>query len=234
MVEKSELLPRKKLLPLFLDLSSRTVVIFGGGSVGERKARLFSEHARVSVVSRAFTDALLKMENAGVVRLIEADLHEGYEDYLKGAFIAVPATNDIDLNRDLERRAKEMGVLVNSVDGIGDVVVPSIARGEPVTIAISTESPALSKYLRQKLEREVIENCQGMARLLRQIRMDLKMTVPDQRERSRRIWLVISNDEIWRLLEESYEKAYMKAREQVSLNERNSLDACDPSQGLDR
>ncbi len=224
----------KKLLPLFLDLESKTVVVFGGGRIGEHKAKLFSEYAHVSVVSKGFTDGLMQMEKAGTVKLIRADLCEGYDDYLKGAFIAVPATNDIELNRKIERRAEDLGVLVNSVDGIGDIVVPSIIRKEPITIAISTESPALSKYLRLRLEKELTGNFQGMAKLLGRIRDDLKRSVPDQKERSRRIWLVLSNDEIWRLLDESYEKAYIKAREQVSLNERNSLDAGDPSQGLDR
>lgn len=210
----------EKLLPLFLDLGSKMVVIFGGGSVGERKAMLFSKYCRVTVVSKGFTDGLLRMEEAGAVRLvetvIEADLSEGFDDYLKDAFIAVPATSDINLNRRIEARAKDLGVLVNMVDGIGDVVVPSIIRKEPITVAISTESPALSKYLRLKFEKELTANYQGMARLLREIRIDLKRSVPDQRERSRRIWLILSNDEIWRLLDESYEKAYMKAREQVS------------------
>lgn len=210
----------EKLLPLFLDLGSKMVVIFGGGSVGERKAVLFSKYCRVTVVSKGFTDGLLRMKKAGAIRLVEAvieeDLSEGFDDYLKDAFIAVPATSDINLNRRIEARAKDLGVLVNMVDGIGDVVVPSIIRKEPITVAISTESPALSKYLRLKFEKELTANYQGMARLLREIRIDLKRSVPDQRERSRRIWLILSNDEIWRLLDESYEKAYMKAREQVS------------------
>ena len=224
----------KRLLPLFLDLESKKIVIFGGGSIGEHKAKLFSEYALISVVSKCFTDDLIQMETAGGVKLIKADLCEGYDEYLRDAFIAVPATNDIELNKRIERSAEDLGVLVNRVDGIGDIVVPSIIRKEPITIAISTESPALTKYLRQRLEKELSENFQGMAKLLGRIREDLKRSVPDQRERSRRIWLILSNDEIWRLLDESYEKAYMKAREQVSLNERNSLDACDPSQGLDR
>lgn len=224
----------RRLLPLFLDLKSRMVVVFGGGSIGEHKAKLFSEYARVLVISKGFTEGLIQMENAGSVKLIMADLYEGYDAYLRDAFIAVPATNDIELNKRIERKAEDLGVLVNSVDEIGDIVVPSIIRKEPITIAISTESPALSKYLRLRLEKELTENFQGMAKLLGRIREDLKRSVPDQRERSRRIWLILSNDEIWRLLNESYEKAYMKAREQVSLNERNSLDACDPSQGLDR
>lgn len=209
----------KRLLPLFLDLKSKKVVIFGGGSVGEHKARLFSEYAHVLVVSKSFTDGLMRMEKAGAVKLIKADLCESYDHYLEDAFIAVPATNDIELNRKIEEAAENLGVLVNRVDGVGDVVVPSIVQKDPITIAISTESPALSKYLRLRLEKDLSENFQGMARLLGRIREDLKRSVPDQKERSRRIWLVLSNDEIWRLLDESYEKAYMKAREQVSLNE---------------
>ena len=44
---KEELMERESggedhLLPLFLDLSQRLVVIFGGGGVGTRKAELFS------------------------------------------------------------------------------------------------------------------------------------------------------------------------------------------------
>ncbi len=209
----------RRLLPLFLDLKSKRVAIFGGGRIGEHKARLFSGYSQVQVVSKSFTDGLMLMENAGAVKLIKADLCKGYDDYLEGAFIAVPATNDIELNRKIEERANDLGVLVNRVDGVGDIVVPSIIQKDPITIAISTESPALSKYLRLRLEDELTEDFQGMANLLGRIREDLKRAVPDQKERSKRIWLVLSNDEIWRLLDESYEKAYMKAREQVSLNE---------------
>lgn len=215
MAEKSE--DQKRFLPLFLDLRSKIVVVFGGGMVGERKAGLFSKHARVYVVSIGFTDGLLQMEQSGALKLIQADLSEGYDDYLKGAFIVVTATNDPELNREIEQKASGMGILVNKVDGMGDVVVPSIIRKEPIIIAISTESPALSKYLRLRLEKELTGNYQDMARLLRQIRTDLKQSVPDQKERSRRIWRVLEDEDIWRLLDESYEKAYMRAREQVSL-----------------
>ena len=41
----------RSYLPLFIDLSDRKVVIFGGGSVGLRKASLFSDYAHTIVVS---------------------------------------------------------------------------------------------------------------------------------------------------------------------------------------
>ena len=224
----------RQLLPLFLDLGSRSVVIFGGGSVGERKARLFSEFSRVTVVSKSFTEGLLQMERDGSAKLIRADLAQGYREYLEDAFMVIPATSDAELNQSIEIAASKKGILVNKVDGIGDVVVPSLIRKGPIAIAISTKSPALSKYLRQRLENELDENFEGMARLLGQIRKEIKQEVPDQMERSRIIWSILSDREIWKLLDLSYEKAYMRAREQVPQHERDSLDAGDPPQGIDR
>jgi precorrin-2 dehydrogenase/sirohydrochlorin ferrochelatase len=200
------------LLPLSLDLRSRLVVIFGGGMVGERKARLFSGHARVRVVSKDFTQCLQQMADVGGLELIRDDASVSYKRHLKGAFIAVPATSNRELNADIEEKAREMGILVNRVDGSGEVVVPSLIRKDPITIAITTESPALSKYMRQKLERELTENYRDMALLLRQIREDLKLSVPSQKDRSRIIGDILEDEEIWRLLSLSYEKAYMRAR----------------------
>jgi precorrin-2 dehydrogenase/sirohydrochlorin ferrochelatase len=222
----------KLLLPLLLDLRQKQIVIFGGGSVGERKARSFLEYGRVRVVSLDFTSGLLDMKNE--VELVFADLSLDFEKYLAGAFIAVPATNDTELNRTIARVAYRKGILVNEVDGVGDVVVPSIIRKGPITISISTESPALSKYLRLRLEEEITGNYQEMARLLAQIRTELKELVPEQKDRARIIWKILEDDEIWRLIDVSYEKAYMKARSHASQDERDSLDAGNAPQSLHR
>lgn len=225
---------RKQLLPLFVDLRSRSVVIFGGGAVGERKARFFSGCSRVVIVSETFTQGLRFLETDGSVKLIQADLSKGYNEFLEGAFIVVPATSDARINLSIEREANERGILVNKVDGVGDVVVPSLIRRGPIAIAISTESPALSKYLRLRLEDELDENFEGMARLMGQIRKELKEEVSDQIERLSIIRSILSDQEVWRLLDLSYEKAYMRAREHVQHHERDSLDAGDPPQGVDR
>jgi len=81
---------RKRLLPLLLDLEGKLVVIFGGGRVGERKARLFSDYAKVMVVSQEFTPGLMEMKND--LMLVQSNLSHGFEKYLEGAFIVVPAT----------------------------------------------------------------------------------------------------------------------------------------------
>ena len=206
----------RPFLPLFLDLRSKRVVIFGGGSVAERKARLFSGYSKVLLVSRSFTDGLKEMEDEGFVELVQREISsgaEGFDDYLRGAFIVIPATDSSEVNRCLEEKAIQMGALVNRVDGVGDVVVPSIVRKDPVNIAISTlgESPAFTRYMRQKIEVDLTEAHVKMARLLGELRHQLKTTIPDQSVRRKILWEILSDEEIWRLLDESYEKAYKKA-----------------------
>jgi len=227
-VSKSERL----LLPLYLDLKGKLVVIFGGGRVGERKARLFSEYGPVRVVARDFTSDLLAMKEK--LELVESDLNSGFEKHLEGAFIAIPATSDSELNLAIEDEARRRGVLVNRVEGAGDVVVPSLIRKGSIAIAISTENPGLTKYLRLQLEKRLTDNYPEMARLLSQIRPELKEQIPLQEDRARVIWCILEDEEIWRLLSVSYEKAYMRARSHACQNERDSLDAGDAPQGLHR
>jgi len=234
MAKQRDIKPGRQRLPLFLDLTSRLVVIFGGGTVGERKARLFSQYGPVRVLSRKFSIGLLDLaaDRQRQIELVECDLSDGFCKYLQGAFMAIPATSDSRLNCAIEEEAVAQGILVNRVDGIGDVVVPSILQRGSIAIAITTEIPGLTKYLRLRLEEELTESYQEMARLLSQIRRENKEIVPAQKDRARIIWEILLDDEVWKLLEVSYEKAYMKARSHVYLDEQDSLDAGDTPQGL--
>ena len=161
----------------------------------------------------------------GELELVDADLTLGFEKYLEGAFIAIPATNDPELNRAIEEEASRRGILVNRVEGRGDVVVPSLIRKGSITIAVSTENPGLTKYLRLRLEEELTENYQEMARLLSQIRPELKELIPRQEDRARAIWSILEDEEIWRQLGASYEDAYARARLHACQVEREGLDA---------
>ena len=169
------------------------MVIFGGGSVGERKAGLFSQYGPVRVLSRDFSPGLLDLatDPQRQIELVECDLSCDFAKYLQGAFIAIPATSDSKLNRAIEEEAAAQGILVNKVEGVGDVVVPSILQRGSIAIAISTEIPGLTKYLRLRLEEELTENYQDMARLLSQIRRENKELVPMQKDRARIIWEIL-------------------------------------------
>ena len=161
------------------------------------------------------------------IELIRDDLQKGFERYLHNAFIVIPATSDPKLNRAIEIEASKRGILVNKVDGAGEVVVPSLIRKGPITIAISTENPALSKYMRLQLEKELSGNYQAMSQLLSDIRPELKRSISLQKERARILQEILEDQVVWSLLDTSYEKAYMRARSHAYQDERDSLDAGD-------
>ena len=141
-------------MPLFIDLSDRNVVIFGGGQVGERKAKVFCNYSRTKVISRTFTQELKRMAGDGEIEIIKDDLTD-IRRYFQGAFLVIPATNDHKLNALIADYAKTKHVLVNQVDLVGEVITPSIIVKDDITISISTmgKSPASARLLRLRIEK---------------------------------------------------------------------------------
>jgi precorrin-2 dehydrogenase/sirohydrochlorin ferrochelatase len=200
-------------IPLFIDLSARSIVIFGGGPVGERKARYFLP-AEVTVISREFTPGLEAMGRQGSIRLKRAVIKkEGLAPIIDGAFLVVAATGDLAIDNEVRRIAEENNILVNSATGDSSVIVPSLIKKDQIMIAISTggSSPALSKYLRLKLESAIGEDIEKMAALQEKVRKHLKEKVDDQGRREKILWEIMEDPGIWKALGESPDMAYEAA-----------------------
>jgi precorrin-2 dehydrogenase/sirohydrochlorin ferrochelatase len=209
----------KKFLPLMLDLSGKEVVIFGAGAVGERKASLFSGFADVTVISRDFTPALEKLFEERKIKLIKVkDINDNdISKHMKNAFIVIPATSDTLLNENIAFIAGKSEKLVNRVDDLGDIIVPSIIRRGDIVLGISTlgKSPALSRYIRQRLESVITHEFEQMAKLQNEMREMLKSKIKDQKKRSDILWNIINDDDVWDALGESYQKAYKVALKHI-------------------
>lgn len=208
-----------EFLPLMIDLHEKEIVIFGGGEVGERKASLFCEHAIVKVVSKEFTPGLDILCKEGKIELIKVnDIDENeITSFLNDAFIVIPATNDPVFNEKIAKIAKVRRIFINRVDDIGDIIVPSVIRRGDIVIGISTggQSPALSKYIRQKIEDVITPEFAHMSRLQNEIREKLKSRVNNQKKRKDILWNIINDNDVWNSLRESYEKAYMTASKHI-------------------
>jgi len=204
----------RNFLPLMIDLSGRKVMIFGGGSVGERKATLFSSYADTTVVSTDFTGQLERLGQSGKVKLVSSDVASRSDDEIldmvRNAFMVIPATDNASLNSRIIGIANKNAVLVNQVDAVGDVVVPSVIQRGDLTIGISTlgSSPAVSKYTRKKIEQTITHEYSGMIRLQDELRTYLKQNVPEQETRKKILWAILDDGSIWDALSQSYEKAY--------------------------
>lgn len=142
--------------PLLVRLEK--VVVFGGGRAGTRKAEALSRAAPVVVVSRDFTPRLRNLSRRAPIRLVRANLasrRPAIGAHLRGATLVVGATDDPVLNQAIEERCRARGVLVNRADRAGDVVLPSVVRTRGFIVAVASGSPALTRRVRQTLERQL-------------------------------------------------------------------------------
>lgn len=188
------------MIPLLHDFSDSTVLVFGGGSVGARKARRFSREARVLVVSPEFVEAGFGRSELIRATPSRADI-PAWLDRADPALV-VAATDTDGVNDAVEREARERGVLVNRADqhgsrDPGSVVVPATVREDPVVASISTggTSPALSRYLRKRFEPE-LAGAGEMAELTAELREALsEMPFEHRREIVRE---VVASSVVWK------------------------------------
>ena len=191
------------MIPLYHDFTGETVLVFGGGPVGARKARRFAEEARVVVVSPAFADR--EFGDAELVR--EAPDAAGVREWIAraGPALVVAATDDADLNDVAAAAASEAGVLVNRADRSGgdrdpeSVVVPATVEDGSVSVAISTggASPALAKHLREQVAAD-IAGAGAMADLTAELRADLKTRDMTATERRDAVRAVVRSPSVWK------------------------------------
>jgi precorrin-2 dehydrogenase/sirohydrochlorin ferrochelatase len=220
---------KNNFLPLMLDLSGRKVVIFGGGAVGERKAELFSSTcADTVVISLEFTRRLYELEASGKIKLVTIDLlavsDPELRKFISGAFIVIPAISSFELNQRITGIALENDILINQVDALGSVVVPSVIKRGDLVIGISTlgHSPAVSKYTRRQIENLITPKYSDMLRLQDELRNYLKQHIPEQKERKKILWKVLEDETVWNSFSESYDKAVEKAHNIISEFMENS------------
>lgn len=140
---------------MLLQLKDKACVVIGGGPVGTRKVRTLIEcGALVTVIGPEISPELHELNRNGKIRWISRN----YDEHdLKGMFLAFAATNNPELNSKISSEAGRQHVLCNVADrpeACGFIVPSVIDRGDLI-IAVSTsgKSPALSRKLRQEIEK---------------------------------------------------------------------------------
>jgi len=135
------------LYPVSLCIAGRLCVVVGAGEVAERKIEsLLSAGASVKVIAPD------KVSICGVEH-IRRRYQQGD---LSGAFLAIAATDDREINEAVHREALERGVLVNVVDNppLCTFFVPAVVTRGDLQISVSTggKCPALARKLRIEME----------------------------------------------------------------------------------
>ena len=162
--------------PIFLNLSGRKCVVVGGGQVALRKVGVLLEHgAKIRVISPALCSELGQLVRSGEILVLDREYRVGD---LKGALVAIAATNDRETNLKVAEEARKNAVLINVVDNAdnSDFIAPSYLRRGEITIAISTagRSPALARKIRTRLEKNLGDEYAALALLIDEVRAEVR------------------------------------------------------------
>jgi siroheme synthase-like protein len=144
------------LLPIFVKLRDRLVVVVGGGAVAEGKMEgLFAAATRVRVVAPQVTPAIAQWITQGKVEWLAKKFAPADLD---GAYLVIAATSAPGVNEAVFREADARRLLCNAVDDMEHChfYYGSVVQRGDLQIAISTngKSPALAQRLRVQLEKQ--------------------------------------------------------------------------------
>jgi uroporphyrin-III C-methyltransferase/precorrin-2 dehydrogenase/sirohydrochlorin ferrochelatase len=141
-----------ELLPVFLNLTGRPVLLVGGGPVAAAKLQqLLAAGATAAGIRVVAPSVDPSIERAGV-RIERRRFEPGDLD---GTWLAIAAATPA-VNRDVAAAADERRVFVNAVDDPANAsaFLGGVVRRGGVTVAISTngEAPGLAGLLREALD----------------------------------------------------------------------------------
>ena len=169
------------LFPIFADLQGRDVLVVGGGEIARRKTfALLEAGARPRVVAPVLESSLSQWAAEGrIVHVAETfDPH-----WLDGAWLAIAATNDENVNRAVAEAGATRRIWVNVVDDAtrSSFHVPARIERGPLQIAISSggHAPMLARHLREQLEIQLDESWGALAILFSRFRQRIRRRFPN-------------------------------------------------------
>ncbi|NOR78108.1 MAG: hypothetical protein GQ523_06740 [Methanophagales archaeon] len=197
------------MLPLYVDVSGKRIVVFGGGIVAERKIRqiLDTDSAggkmNIEVYSLDFIPSIESMSKQGVIRCFQSDLREqDIGELVKGAFLVLICTDDRPLNDRILKEAAKFELLINYAD-YGDAFMSSVINKGGFIISVSTagKGPAMARYMKKKIAALVGEREAKMLQIQSRLRHYLKQRIKDEERRRTILNSVLDDPECWSALD---------------------------------
>ena len=194
--------------PIFLNLHNKLCVVIGGGKVAERKViSLLRAGALVKLISPKITEGLKKLKLAGDIQHISRNYKYGD---LENTFLAIAATSDIQVNKQVSQEAYIKNIPVNVINSIESCsfILPSIISKGAFTVAISTSgiSPAIARTLKDYIEASLPENIEDFLIYIDNIRKDVIRNIKNPIERKKILKAIGSNCSIEILKKEGINK----------------------------
>ncbi|MEX2216002.1 MAG: NAD(P)-dependent oxidoreductase [Phycisphaeraceae bacterium] len=144
------------MLSVKLNLTERHCVVIGGGELAARRARLLRDAgARVTVIAPRVDSSLADLD-------VQIERRPYREGDLRGAFLAVIATDDDAVNEAAAHEARRANVMFSGMSG--DVTFPATAHLGRITITVDTEggAPSAARAIRDELVASIDPDWQGI------------------------------------------------------------------------
>ena len=179
-----------------LKLTGRRCLVVGGGDIGLEKVEgLLACGGDVVLVAPEAHDELRSLADEGSIEW-ERRPYEPAD--LEGAFMAIAATDDSEVNIGIYEDAERRAMLVNVVDvpPLCNFILPAIVRTGPLAIAISTAgaSPALAKRMKREISALFGEDYARLAIMLNDARGWAKATLPTYQDRKEFFEGIVNGD----------------------------------------
>jgi precorrin-2 dehydrogenase/sirohydrochlorin ferrochelatase len=180
-----------------LKLRGRRCLVIGGGDVGLEKVEgLLACEGEVTLIAPVAHPELEALAAEGSIHW-EKRAYAGAAD-LEGAFLAIAATDDSEVNIAVYDDAERRAMLVNVVDvpPLCNFILPAIVRTGPLAIAISTAgaSPALAKRMKREVAALFGEDYARLAVILNDARGWAKATLPTYQDRREFFEAIVNGD----------------------------------------
>ncbi len=180
-----------------LKLPGRRCVVVGGGDIGLEKVEgLLLCDADVTVIAPEVVGPLREYAAEGSIAWEQREY--GGPAELEGAFMAIAATSDSEVNIGIYDDAEKRAMLVNVVDvpPLCNFILPAIVRSGPLAIAISTAgaSPALAKRMKREVAAAFGEPYARLAVMLNDARGWAKGTLPTYQDRKEFFEGIVNGD----------------------------------------
>lgn len=158
--------------PVTLLVAGRRVVVVGGGHIGARKVRgLLDGEAVVHVVALRVDEEMRALADDGHVTLDERAFEPADLD---GAWLVITATDDPATNRAVRDAAEDRRIWVNAADDPEHCtfILPAVVRRGDLLVTAGTggRSPALTLWMKHRLEAEFGPEFEALLEVLAQAR----------------------------------------------------------------
>lgn len=151
---------RHPRFPMFLDISSKKVVVVGGGKIAQRRIETLLKYgAKIELVAPEQTEVLQKLSAEKRITLHAREYAEGD---LKGAFIAVAATDSKEVNLAVYEEATELEIHISVADDRDkcSFYFPAVIQHENISMGLVSDgsdhkkTAEIAKRLRGYLQLE--------------------------------------------------------------------------------